>query len=458
MFIYALKSAFALTILYSFFSLLLSRETFHRFNRSVLLFILFASVTIPFIHITTEHPTIVHEGIIQMQEQLSPLPTSPGGGIDSLPSGRGKVGALVLTLLYLLGVGIAALHFLWQLLMIFRETRGGMKVPDGKGNTIIVKDGTFAPHCFLRCIMINLTDYEQNRRVILAHEQEHIRLGHTYDLLFLQAVSVIQWFNPFVHLLATHLQAVHEYEADEAVINNGIDVTKYQQLLVMKALGNRLQTIVNSLNRGSLKQRIIMMKTQKSNPWMRAKSLYLVPITALALSAFATPRMKQTMSLATTALEEAQEELFADPLPQPLTDPLPPTPSPVKSEVEALPEVLTSIEAEKEEEENYVKAKHLFVEAYQHAVFPGGNSALRAYLRKHLTRPEGIAEGTTFFVCVSIVNDGTVYDATLYPVNESNAAAFEVIRATFKAMPKWIPGRTETGEEISSFINIPVTF
>ena len=110
---------------------------------------------------------------------------------------------------------------------------------------------------------MSVEDYEHNRTSILTHEQEHIRLHHSYDLILLELVKTLQWFNPFVWFLASNLKYVHEYEADEAVINQGIDAKQYQQLLVTKAVGNRLQPFANNLRRGSLKKRIIMMHQKK---------------------------------------------------------------------------------------------------------------------------------------------------------------------------------------------------
>ena len=138
---------------------------------------------------------------------------------------------------------------------------------------------------------MSVGDYELHRQSILTHEQEHIRLGHTYDLLLLEAMRIFQWFNPFIWLLGHDLRAIHEYEADEAVINQGIDAKQYQQLLVLKAMGNRLQPFANTIGRGSLKQRIIMMYQKKSNRWKMLKALFVIPTMGFALYAFATPEV-----------------------------------------------------------------------------------------------------------------------------------------------------------------------
>ena len=144
---------------------------------------------------------------------------------------------------------------------------------------------------------MSVKDYEQHSQYILSHEQEHIRLGHTYDILLLQVVKIIQWFNLFIWFVGRDLKSVHEYEADQAVINQGIDAKSYQQILVTKVVGNRLQPFTNNLNHGSLKKRITMMYKKKSNRWLMLKSLCAIPAMALAINAFATPE-------GTTAIEK----------------------------------------------------------------------------------------------------------------------------------------------------------
>ena len=166
----------------------------------------------------------------------------------------------------------------------------GIRTKDKYDNTIIIRGGNFAPYSFFRYIVISAKDYEDSRQAILTHEQAHIRLGHSWDILLLEAVCTIQWFNPLVWMLARDLRAVHEYEADKAVLDLGIDATRYQQLLVIKAFGTRLQSVTNSLSHGSLKDRIIMMKKTKSSGLLMLKGLFLPLFMGIAVVAFAKPK------------------------------------------------------------------------------------------------------------------------------------------------------------------------
>ena len=283
------RSAISLALLYSLFFAFLSRETFHRFNRVCLLLIMLVSLVLPFVHLTISHPTVVQEAVQIPAVYLRQMPianVSIGEGTgEGLPLTWGQL----LTYIYLAGVGVMLVLLLVQTIRLCRLMRGGLRHSDNRGNTVILKPSVRSPFSLFRWIVMSVDDYEQHRQSILTHEQEHIRLGHTYDLLLLEAMRIFQWFNPFIWLLGHDLRAIHEYEADEAVINQGIDAKQYQQLLVLKAVGNRLQPFANTLGRGSLKQRIIMMYQKKSNRWMMLKALFVIPAMGFALYAFATP-------------------------------------------------------------------------------------------------------------------------------------------------------------------------
>lgn len=173
----------------------------------------------------------------------------------------------LVTLLYIGGAGVVILALLVQNCRLLCCLKKGYRMSDARGNTIILLRGKVSPFCFFRIIVMSVEDYEQNRNFILTHEQEHIRLLHYLDLVVLAATCVVQWFNPFVWLLGKHLKSIHEYEADEAVINRGVDAKQYQKFLVAKVVGERMQLLANNLRQGSLKSRIVMMNQKESSRW-----------------------------------------------------------------------------------------------------------------------------------------------------------------------------------------------
>lgn len=283
--LYIIKAAITLALLYSCFFVFLSKETFHRFNRIMLVGIMLVSLVMPLFHFTTSHPTALNEEVYQVQNYIE-HDTTP---IIVAPQVQRVTWIQVLTWLYLAGVAVMLILTLVQAISLTRFMCGGVRHTDSQGNTVILHNSDVPPFSIFRYIVMSVKDYESSHRYILTHEQEHIRLAHTYDLLLLQCVKTLQWFNPFIWFLSRDLKAVHEYEADQAVINQGIDAKSYQQLLVMKVVGNRLQPFTNNLNHGSLKKRIIMMYQKPSNRWLMLKALCAIPVVALTINAFATP-------------------------------------------------------------------------------------------------------------------------------------------------------------------------
>lgn len=321
MFAYIIKSCLLLALLYGSFALLLSRETFHRFNRLALLGVLVASLILPAVQLSVKKPSylnyeevrIPHVEVIaspvqnEVQDIETPQSTLPAIE-ESKQEPTFRVDMMqVVQYLYIIGLLASLAIFFVQLFRLWREIRGGVQTKDELGNTVVIRGGNFAPYSFLHYIIINASDYEHLRRPILAHEQAHIRLGHTWDLLLLEAVKAVQWFNPFVYLLGRDLKAVHEYEADDAVLNFGIDAKTYQLLLVTKAVGSRLQTVCNNLSHHSLKKRIKMMHKNNSNRWLMSKGLVLPAIMTLAIVAFAKPKVEEVFLSNEVALPAVED-------------------------------------------------------------------------------------------------------------------------------------------------------
>ena len=309
MLVFILKSAITLALLYSCFFILLSKETFHRFNRVMLLGIMVAAFVVPMLHITTEHPTIINEevqlienmtdrGIVFIYEDEA---TEPQPQINRVQ---------VMMWVYLTGVAVMLMITLIQVINLVRLMHRGIQQKDEQGNTIILINGEIPPFSIFHFIVMSVKDYESGRQYILTHEQEHIRLGHSYDLLLMQVLKTIQWFNPFVWFISRDLKTIHEYEADQAVINQGIDAKQYQLFLVKKVVGNRLQPFTNNLNHGSLKKRIAMMYQKKSNRWLMLKALFAIPVIALTISAFATPAAMKPVEELVKTIEEQTSPSF----------------------------------------------------------------------------------------------------------------------------------------------------
>ena len=196
---------------------------------------------------------------------------------------------------YVAGAIFFILCHLWSLgrMLYFIRHNQREQLPDG--TLLIIHSCNFAPFSWMKYIVISQADLKENGHDILLHEQAHIRNHHSWDLLLVEVCSWLQWFNPAIWLLKQELQNIHEYEADEEVLRQGIDARQYQMLLIKKAVGARLYSIANSFNHSSLKKRITMMLKKKSNPWARLKYLYVLPLAAIAVAAFARPEISSEL-------------------------------------------------------------------------------------------------------------------------------------------------------------------
>lgn len=291
-FVYILKSSVCLAAFYLFYRLLLSRETFHRFNRIALLGVIILSVAIPFIRIMTDEPVAIQrplqnlEYLLQMAQMQTEIQVQTSQSFW-LP---------LLFVVYLVGCVFFFVRFLYSTIRICRMIGMGEKQVLPDGSKLVVTDETVCPFSWMGYIVISQKDMEESGEEILTHEMAHIRARHSVDMLICSFCVILQWFNPAVWLLKQELENIHEYEADESVINHGVDAKQYQLLLIKKAVGSqRFTSMANSFNHSSLKKRITMMLKKKSNPWARLKYLYVLPLAAIAVAAFARPEISSEL-------------------------------------------------------------------------------------------------------------------------------------------------------------------
>ena len=299
LFVYILKSSFCLAVFYLFYRLLLSRETFHRFNRIALLGILLLSCLLPFVEVSVRRPVEMYQTMMTWEQWLL-LADLAGTETHAVQVQENVVTWIQgLLLVYLFGIlffmlrNIYSLFGLWVLLKSGRREKVSDYVVTVVKAVLIVHERDISPFSWMRYIVISQKDLHENGREILTHELAHIRNRHSWDLFAADICIFFQWFNPAAWLLKQELQNIHEYEADETVINEGVDARQYQLLLIKKAVGTRLYSMANSFNHSTLKKRITMMLKEKSNPWARLKYLYVLPLAAIAVTAFARPEISQ---------------------------------------------------------------------------------------------------------------------------------------------------------------------
>lgn len=276
--IYLLKVAILTTAFYLCWRMLLCKETLHRLNRFVLVLIPPVSMILPFCVITFHKTVIVPATEIAAQA---------GAAMEaSAPSALGA--GIVAVAVYLAGVALVLFRILWSIWKIGRLIRSGYQVPvEGEKYRLVVTEEDVEPFSWMNFIVLSRKDYEAGNPEIILHEQAHINLRHSPDILMTDVLTAFQWYNPFVWMLGTDLRGIHEYEADEAVLKHGIDATQYQLFLIMKSAADHGYTLANSLRSGTIKNRIKMMIKRKTKAASSLKSLLLIPIIGLSLAATA---------------------------------------------------------------------------------------------------------------------------------------------------------------------------
>ena len=282
--IYSLKAGVCLAVFYLFFKLLLSRETFHRLNRIVVLGAMAASFILPLCVIT------LYREVPLPSQPLPATVVETAAAPGAAPAAAAFPWEEAAGWCYALGAAGMLLWIVRSLAGIVRVIRRGRRGRLGARWTLVVVPQAVTPFSWGRWVVISEEDLAHNGEAILCHEQAHMRLHHSADLLLTDLAGCLQWFNPAMWLLRRELRAIHEYEADAAVLRSGVDAREYQMLLIRKAAGRRWYSVANSFNHSKLKNRITMMLRKKSSRWAAARALLLLPLAAMALGAFAETR------------------------------------------------------------------------------------------------------------------------------------------------------------------------
>ena len=445
LFIYSIKSALVLALLYLPYTLMLRQESFFRMNRITLLTILMLALVLPMVDIpslaTPEQPVVY-----EMQHRIMLMTQEAEMTTNSLAATNRTISWLgILAIVYIIGVILALLIRLWQLFKIDKIIRGGCLWTDKSGKaTIYCHIDDVAPFSWMRSIVISEKDYKPYGREILLHEKAHILNLHSMDILFLTLVEAVQWWNPIAYLLGHSLRDVHEYEADDYVLHQGVSLQNYQALLVKKSLANTSYAFANNFNHSLIKKRIYMMNHPKSNPWLRSKVLYILPATLVVLTAFATPKLNEKVGEIVERVDhgDGSDDLNPQPEQQPESIPT----SDVTDMQSAEPKEELAVEEEATDtlsSEDYVNDvyRNEYINLTQPPEFPGGMSALRAFVQLHVAQAlenDASVAGKRAYVQFRIKQDGTIDDIGL--VRGDRDAYHEAVKIV-EQMPQWIPAR-----------------
>lgn len=454
-FIYSVKVALCLTAFYLLYKLLLSRETFFGFNRVTLFGMIAAAFVLPLIHLQTTAEAPVTSGFVAIEDFIITA-VAADAHVPVVTT------AQVCLLIYIIGVAFFLGREVVSLLSLRRLIRSGREVCRDGGVKVVVVKGEVAPFSWFGNVIINEKDYADGSREILMHERAHIAGRHSVDVLLCDLLIIFQWYNPAAWLIKTELKNLHEFEADSAVLAGGVNAAEYQMLLIRKAVGDKLFAMANNLNQSSLKKRITMMLKKKSNPWSRVRTLLALPVAAVAVVAFATPKAESLSN-------EIKSE--GDALVNSVVSTVKATPANAtavgKTAMTLSKDTLASGGRTKSAVSDELlvvgfsnggKDDKVYDITEEPPSFPGGQAVMMTYLARNIKYPptamKNKTEGRVILQFV-VRADGSISDThvmrSISP--ELDAEAVRVIAN----MPKWNPGKQD-GKPVNVKFTIPVSF
>ena len=472
------KVAVALLVFYLFYRFLLKKETFHRFNRVVLVLTALLSFLLPLCIITIHKPV---EMDLQVTGQAVALPELAAAEIAPVAEPSAPWWPTALAVLFWAGVAFVLVRVAVSILCIARIVRRGECVREEDGCKVIVTDRNLDPFSWMRFIVLSRKDWEGDHAPILAHEKAHIAYRHSVELLLVDVMSALQWFNPAIWMLRADLQELHEYEADDAVLRSGANLREYQYLLIRKAVSKSGYSVANSFNHSILKNRITMMSKSKTPPLRGLRVLWLLPLICLGLGLQArtvyvpTDKDSNNSQNPLIILRQAwgeEKEI-------------------TKAEYDALSQSrINSIQMLKDEaafKKYGDKAAHgvivvnlkapmemeeIVVVSYRDKEeepipfrlvpdkmpsFQGGDlNAFSKWLCRQISVPKDCDHSGTMKVSFEVLEDGTVGDVE---VTESVCPELDaLVKATIQKSPKWEPGTTRDGKPIATYLRLPIVF
>jgi TonB family protein len=403
--LYIARASLYLAIFYAFYLLIMRKTSLFRFNRVVLLVGTVVCHLLPLLRLRTvivPDFSSIQVGELQMV----------GVGAEEAAAAHFPW----LLALYLAGAASVVAASLLSIARTRRIIRSGSPEPC-EGCRLTLVDRDVPSFSWGRMVVMSRQDYEKYP-AILRHELQHIHAHHSLDVLLMTAVNAIHWFNPLAWIARAELRLLHEYEADEGLIRQGIDATSYQLLLVRKAVGEQRFSLANGFNHAKLKQRIAMMHKKPTSGWMRLAYVALLPFLA------------GTMFLCNPARAEIR-----------------PAASPADTPAEALMPAATTV------------ADPTVQLPERAPKFQGGDvEAFANWVRDHMVYPkEAHEDGIQGRVMVqyAIDTDGTVCDVkVMRGVHELlDAEAVRVVSSS----PKWEPA-IQDGKPVKITFMIPLVF
>ncbi|MGB0895825.1 MAG: M56 family metallopeptidase [Flavobacteriaceae bacterium] len=279
---YILKSSACLGVFYVFYRLFLEQENMHAYKRIYLIASLIIAYIIPLVTFTE---------YIEVTEVIQPVLASEGAVEIPVINQTESVSYTteILWAIYGIGVLVFGLKFISNLVALIKKIRVNPNKKEGNIISVLLKEDV-VPHTFFSYIFYNKENYITGKipQEVVLHEQTHAKQKHSLDVLFIEFLQVIFWFNPILFLINRAIKLNHEFLADKAVISNGIHTQNYQKTLLAYSSHAYQLPLANAINYSSIKKRFTVMKTHTSKTKIWLKSIVLLPVLALLLFSFST--------------------------------------------------------------------------------------------------------------------------------------------------------------------------
>jgi TonB family protein len=465
---YLLESGISLSLFALAFLLFLRKETFFRTNRMFLLLSVTFSLLLPMIAIPvyTAVPTTLPEVTVtpyrNLLETVIISSQKISGTVESF-----VLSSRLLVMLWLAGVIIMTLIFIFRIVQIVLIVRKS-QTEELPGYRLVLTGRDNPPFSFLHSLFVpeNHTDIPGYDRII-RHELEHIRQGHTYDILILDILLIFQWFNPFIWLLKRAVRENHEYLVDRAVLSSGVSTEEYKQILISQVAGTQVYA-ASHFNYSLLKNRFKMMTKIPSRKIAGIKITSGILIALALVVIFACEQKKSSSEKIMAVATENGSITFSG------------TPDDVKKVSELLKsgnfEVSTVekpdgnaqlVLKEKSSDVRYVTTDEtnagqvtdeVFTVVEKMPEFPGGQDSLRMVIAKSVDYPVEAAKlGMQGKVYVTFVvgKDGVVRNAKIIR-GVSPMLDKEALRV-INSLPNWVPGE-QGGKKVSVAFTLPISF
>lgn len=461
---FIIESGVSLSLLALIYIFFLRKETFFRTNRLFLLGSVLFSVLLPMLRLRVfaPKPVMLSEITVTQYRNVLESITVYGHGFAGHIE-KTVLSAQTVIYIYLAGVTVLLGLFIFRMIQILLKINNN-RVEQGQGFKLVLLDNETTPFSFLGYVFVSrnlLSEAGYSR--MLAHELEHVRQGHSFDVIVLEILTAFQWFNPFMWLLRRAIRENHEFLADQAVLNSGASRGEYKQLLLNQFIGGQL-VIANNFNYSLIKNRIKMMSKIKSSKLATTKTVIGILVAAALIIAFACEQKESVVAendvndrvvkvtLAGKMLKFDGDSADVEELISIISKTGHSGTFKDSSGRKVLMKILTPAP------QVNVEGEEIFFIVEDMPEFPGGEQALRQFIGNSIDYPKVAQEKGIqgkVYVTFVVTKDGSVAKATIARGVDPSLDT-EALRVV-NSLPKWKPGK-QRGQAVNVSYTVPINF